>query len=369
MEQLLAPIKVLYAEITTRGNRFCYPFVYSDEDGDYYAYIIGLITDYVKRVKQLDDQTVKVLNHSFDLLPTEDKPKKGFDFMRDVDALYQLVKEVLSDSFRNYHDDAFQKLKQFFEADECFYLNMLPKFLIKSAPLYRIRTGSFDKTKDGELFHIPFEKRHLVDSRRYSVPGYPILYLAGSLFTAWCEMDKPELIGMSYAGFEFKEEECFIDLSYPYMPATLWEWYSLFVMYPLLMACMVRVKNPSAPFKPEYLMPQMMTKLVREHGSMLRGIVYMSNKLPESAQLESFASRNFAVLTHNNICLKGHDKELASRMRMTDIQTITREQVREAMKFENNKFEIDFKKILSQGSSNMRDIRVDMEVGTVRNRL
>ena len=365
MEQLIAPIKALYAELTTRGNKFCYPFVYSDKEGDYYAYILGLITAYVKRVKQLDDQTVMVLNHAFDGLPSEDKPKKEFDFLRDVDALSHLVQEVLSDCFRNYHDDAYQKLKQFFEADECFYLNMLPRLEIKSAPLYRIRTGSFDKTNDGEIFHIPFEKRHLVASQRYSVPGYPILYLAGSFFTAWCEMDKPDLIGLSYAGFQFKEAEYFIDLSYPYRLTELWEWYSLFVMYPLLMACMVRVKNPSAPFKPEYLMPQMMTKLVREHGSLFRGIVYMSNKIPESASLESFSSRNFAVLTHNNICLKGHDKDLAERMRMTDIQTITREQVRESVKFEDNKFEIDFKKLLSYGSSHMRDISVKMEVGTV----
>ena len=127
MEQIIAPIKALYAELTTRGNKFCYPFVYSDKEGDYYAYIMGLITAYVKRVKQLDDQTVMVLNHAFDGLPSEDKPKNEFDFLRDVDALSHLVQEVLSDCFRNYHDDAYQKLKQFFEADECFYLNMLPR--------------------------------------------------------------------------------------------------------------------------------------------------------------------------------------------------------------------------------------------------
>lgn len=42
-EKLLIPIKNLYSEITTRGNKFCYPFFYTDADGDYLSYITQLI--------------------------------------------------------------------------------------------------------------------------------------------------------------------------------------------------------------------------------------------------------------------------------------------------------------------------------------
>ena len=38
LEKLLIPIKKLYSEITTRGNKFCYPFIYTDADGDYLSY-------------------------------------------------------------------------------------------------------------------------------------------------------------------------------------------------------------------------------------------------------------------------------------------------------------------------------------------
>ena len=182
-QKMLVPIKELYAEITTRGNQFCYPFIYTDADGDYLAYVTKLTKGFVDRVKKLDGVSVQILNHAFDKLPADKKPKKSFDFMRDVDALSELVIEVLKYCYRCYPDDAFQKLKNFFEADDCYYLNMLPQLQVKQWTLYRIRKGSFDKTKDGEMFHIPFEKRHLVDSQRYSIPGYPILYLAGSFFT------------------------------------------------------------------------------------------------------------------------------------------------------------------------------------------
>lgn len=358
-EKMLMPIKELYSEITTSGNQFCYPFIYTDADGDFLAYVTKLIKGFVEKVKQLDEASVEVLNHAFDKLPAFNKPPKSFDFMRDVDELSKLVIEVLSDCYLCYPDVAFLKLKNFFEADDCYYLNMLPQLQMHQGTLYRIRKGSFDKTKDGEMFHIPFEKRHLVDSQRYSIPGYPILYLAGSLFTAWCEMEKPELCGLSFAEFKFKNEERFVDLGYPYLSTAIWEWYSLFVMYPLLIACMVRVKNPSAPFKPEYIMPQLMTKLVREYDGRFTGIAYMSNKLPESYPINSILSRNLAICTNNCLCIKGHDAELASRMQMKDVHTITREELREVLKCENN-FEIDFRKIERLADSPFHDIKVEM---------
>lgn len=363
LEKLLIPIKNLYSEITTRGNKFCYPFIYTDEDGDYLSYITQLINSFVERAKELDELSIFILNKAFENLPEDKKPKKSFDFIRDLEGLSQLVIDVIKDCYKCYPDDAFQKLKNFFEADNNFYLNMLPQLQIRQLTLYRIRTGSFDKTNDGEMFHIPFDKRHLVTTQRYSIPGYPILYLAGSLFTAWCEMDKPKLDGLNYAGFRFKDSVFFIDLGYPYHSTTIWEWYSLFVMYPLLMACMVRVKNSSAPFKPEYLMPQLMTKLVREHGQHFAGIAYMSNKLPESCSINSITSRNLAVCTYNCICMKGHDKDLASRMQMTDVQTIKREQLREAVIYENGNYCINFKKLDVVNDNSFRDINVQMEIG------
>lgn len=355
-------IHALYSELTTRGNPFCYPFTYTEADCDFFDYIYKLIERYVNRVKKLDKDAITSLNHSFDGLPKDSRPTTQFDFLRDVDLLSGTIIEVLKDSYSNYPDDAYSKLRTFFDKDEFYYLKMLPQLSLKRGPLYRIRTDSIDLTNDGELFHIPFEKRYLISSQRYSFPGYPMLYLSGSLFTAWCEMNKPDLEGISYAKFEFKNEELFLDLSYPYLRTKNWEMYSLFVMYPLLMACMTRVNHSQAPFKPEYIFPQLMTKLVREHSSIFAGIVYMSNKLPESYPITELSSRNFAVFTHNGIARKGYDIDLAKRLQMTNIHTITRNQVRESISCFNNRYEIDFGKLESFNESSFRDIRVSMEV-------
>lgn len=82
LEKLLIPIKKLYSEITTRGNKFCYPFIYTDADGDYLAYITQLIKAFVERVKELDETSVLILNKAFEKLPEDKKPKKNFDFIK-----------------------------------------------------------------------------------------------------------------------------------------------------------------------------------------------------------------------------------------------------------------------------------------------
>ena len=63
--------------------------------------------------------------------------------------------------------------------------------------------------------------------------------------------------------------------------------------------------------------------------------------------------------------MKGHDKSLAEKMQMTDIITLSREQIRDVVMFQNGQYIIDFKKIESICGAQMRDINVDMEVGEI----
>lgn len=67
-EKLLIPIKELYSEITNRGTQFCYPFIYTDGDGDYLSYITRQIKAFCERVKKLDGNSILILNRGFDTI-------------------------------------------------------------------------------------------------------------------------------------------------------------------------------------------------------------------------------------------------------------------------------------------------------------
>lgn len=96
---------------------------------------------------------------------------------------------------------------------------------------------------------------------------------------------------------------------------------------------------------------------------MYDGQCYLSNKLPESCQIDSFTSRNLAVFTYNCICMKGYDTDLASRMQMTDVKNITREQLRQSIVYKNGNYSIDFRQLNVFDDNSFRDINVKMEVG------
>lgn len=56
--------------------------------------------------------------------------------------------------------------------------------------LFRARpTGDYDPNNIYELYHIPYSKKHLVTSQRFSVAGRPMLYLAQSIHTILAELN------------------------------------------------------------------------------------------------------------------------------------------------------------------------------------
>ena len=56
-------------------------------------------------------------------------------------------------------------------------------------------------------------------------------------------------------------------------------------------------------------------------------------------------------------------KDLASRMQMTDVKTIIREQLCQSIVYKNGNYSIDFRKLNVIDDNSFRDINVKMEVG------
>lgn len=308
----------LYKEITTRGNKLCYPFNYNNQNIDFLDYWLKLVDEYRERIKLLDESCLNELNNAFDWLPSENKPPKRHNFLRDVDAMKEIVKDFFQKSFRCDNEEALESLHKFMMEDDAFYMKMFPTAKLIGAEFYRVRTDLEKKPSydDGDMFHVPFELRGKVGSTRFGFPGYPILYLSGSLETALCELGKPTRY--TCAQFRFSQEIELLDLSMPWGPKVKdWELYSVFATYPLLMGCMVSVKIPSDPYKPEYILPQAMTKILRENSRRFSGILYMSNKVT-TAEPNPLQVRNIALLVANTLARSGYDRNyLASKLQMS----------------------------------------------------
>lgn len=162
---------------------------------------------------------------------------------------------------------------------------------------YRVRASSNEKLKaPKDLFHIPYKKRHLVSNERYSLAGHPCLYLASQLYVAWQECGYPH--EYYYSEFQYQDnvssdgntdEWKFITFLSPRRVALKYfvainqpeDKYlnlaqSCLLSYPLMFACSIVNLNGNSAFKPEYVIPQMLTQWVYRHYEAIKGIKYFS---------------------------------------------------------------------------------------------
>jgi hypothetical protein len=156
--------------------------------------------------------------------------------------------------------------------------------------LYRLRTGPMTQLTRRDLFHIPFEKRQLVASQRYSVPGLPSLYLASSLWIAWESLADLLWLSLHASRFEGKGDLRVLDFGWsPSVGLSTFgdddaELYGASaegqaIIWPLIAAGSLVRRDPGAPFVPEYIIPQFLLQWVQMEKD-LDGIRYFSTKLP-----------------------------------------------------------------------------------------
>ncbi|MBB3131300.1 hypothetical protein FHS19_006020 [Paenibacillus rhizosphaerae] len=174
--------------------------------------------------------------------------------------------------------------------------------------LYRMRVGLNKSYKRSEMFHIPFDKRGLATTQRYSIPGLPCLYLGGSIYVCWEELKRPDLYAVHGSKYQFSEKykgkvnilyfgitpKMFaheISQEYKYRAYVrkknksalndkdvedlkiLLETY--IILWPIICSCSIKVKNTNDSFKPEYIVPQLLLQWVSNHSE-FQGICYFS---------------------------------------------------------------------------------------------
>lgn len=179
-----------------------------------------------------------------------------------------------------------------------------------------------------DMFHVPFQLRHLVKNYRYSISGYPCLYIGKTVLTCWEEMHKPSLDDFSVNQFIIKEKIKVLDLTLPESsPDSLplfedkteddkkLDLYCLLLTWPLIIACSIPVKFIDAPFKPEYVIPQLLMQSIQKDES-LYGIAYTSTRRDCHFTPYMVNHMNIALPTRK-VQSKGHCEELKSTFYVT----------------------------------------------------
>lgn len=193
---------------------------------------------------------------------------------------------------------------------------------------YRVRAADYESSgilgSADEIFHLPISKRANANNERFSIAGFPSLYLSSMLPLAWQESGYPQKYYYSeyqYAGDSKLENRLrFLSL---YSPDEILDWggnvkwskFDLWLevvtrylkLYPLVLACSFVNQSGKAPYKQEYIVPQMLMQWVRRNNSSVNGISYFTC-IDRSSQPSQWCAYNIAIPAS-----EPHDKEGYSR--------------------------------------------------------
>ena len=169
---------------------------------------------------------------------------------------------------------------------------------VKTNRLYRMRLGCNTDISRKEIFHIPFDQRHIVSTQRYSIPGLPCFYLGGSLYTCWREMGSPNFEDIHVSAFVVNCDPGLKFLDFSKTPKWIANWLAQksdtldddqnrflsaqIVLWPLIAACSIKSLYPKANFKPEYIIPQMLLQWLTKNITDFDGIRHFSTHVEDT---------------------------------------------------------------------------------------
>lgn len=184
---------------------------------------------------------------------------------------------------------------------------------------YKIRITDEKRLCRKDIFHIPFNKRGLIGNNRFSISGYPCLYLGRSIYTCWEELRRPIMNSTWVTAFKFKKEMKVLDLRLCRDINTLAEEDSYYMLLPYILASSIRTHEENVTFKPEYIIPQILLhSVVKSKHKRYSGVLYTSTRRFMNTSLDGiYIYDNLAIPVMSNRSSE-HCKVLATFLQMTE---------------------------------------------------
>lgn len=281
-----------------------FPLVQGVPDHDFKAFINDFLDEFMADVEQLTDD---------DIDNTKIPKIKADNVKFDLSIVTNVLKQSLSEYLNGNPTKSSGAFSLFFDKRHKRFEGLLNIIEIpEKKNFFRIRYMDTDHNFDQrELFHVPFEKRGRINTQRFSLPGFPALYLGETIYVCWEELKRPHYHHFRAMRLRSKAPLKFIDLTPPPDITTFTkELYRYFISLPLIACCSVKVKNSGDTFKPEYIIPQLLLEWTRR-ASTVHGIRYRSVHVNPKIHQTAAGVDNF-VLPVRESKSKGICDQLAS---------------------------------------------------------
>lgn len=271
------------------------------EEADFFLKTLRLIdgnefeSDKQDKIKKTIQSIIGLVEGNFEDITSIFKQHEAADPKGAQEKLDDVMEKLNNDLFIATIDD-WVKLSS---DKEAVYTHMR---ITPRRKFYRVRGVEYESphisNNPNELFHIPMNKKALSNNERFSIAGFPSLYLSSMLPLAWQECGYPARYYFSEFQYEklcgnmkreLDKELKFLAL---YSPEEIFDWgiaekYNNFDLwlevvsryikqYPLILACAFVNHSGSVSYKQEYIVPQMLMQWVQRNCDKVQGISYFT---------------------------------------------------------------------------------------------
>lgn len=282
----------------------------ADQPDNYRKNLREALSEYQKLISQLDDDR---------------KPAGWDDIVLSIKKTIAKINVIALNSYKGIPSTAGIQLGNLLKELQD---NILYKKMAADTSFYRMRTIEDRRTNilHKEMFHIPMDMRRKVTTQRYSTPGYPCLYLGMSVYTCWEEMNRPKMSDSWVSCLKNTRPLDLFDLSIPtshFFQNNLEKYLKLF---PLIISCMLPVENSKDIYKPEYIIPQLLTEWIIKNKKV--GIFYTSIHKDSGFDFPADKYNNIAMPVQNPLKDKGYCDALSTFFRISVPKNYEIEQLR-----------------------------------------
>lgn len=153
-----------------------------------------------------------------------------------------------------------------------------------SLSFFKARLGIENFNKK-DFLHIPFNKRGIVSTQRFSIAGVPCMYFGATSYVCWLELDKPADREFNISSYEVPLDTIVLNLAITQMLinglSNREEMHedvkTMIELFPLIIATSFNVRECPRSFRSEYIISQLIMQCLSELK--IDSVAYISKKV------------------------------------------------------------------------------------------
>ncbi|EOO71760.1 hypothetical protein ACQVPJ_22270 [Bacillus mycoides] len=254
-------------------NKFKLPIVISN-DSDYLVELESILKSYLTDIRNFQKVNEVIYGRTQQNVDKIVRAIKSH-YDGDIPTARQLIFEVLEPYKGNPFiisslDDspAFRgitRLKLVTQQPKSEIPSMPHPMAIQELSFFKARTGTEGFGKR-DFLHIPFSKRGIVSTQRFSIAGVPCMYFGATSYVSWLELGKPADNEFNVSSYKVPGDTKVLNLVITqhlinglaaYNDELFKDALSLIELFPLIIATSYKVRDNNRSFKSEYIISQL----------------------------------------------------------------------------------------------------------------